>query len=112
MAWPWRKRSKPRFDITVATTPAAASVPALRHLRAIGALRGHFALHRRGRDRAGLAVDIVPVGRDTQRNDLGAQLPQNGRRDLVGGAVGAIDHDFEAIEPQAAREASLDEFDV
>ena len=78
----------------------------------IGATRQHLAAHLLGRQRAAFAVDVEPVGRHPEREDLGAQFPEHRRRDLVGGAVGAIDDDAQTVEPQPARKALLDEFDV
>jgi hypothetical protein len=43
-------------------------------------------------------VDVETVRLDADRNHLGAQLPQRFRHDLVGGAIGAIDHHAQAVE--------------
>jgi hypothetical protein len=72
----------------------------------------HGALHRRRRHGAAVAIDVEAVGCHAQRYDLGAQLPQHGGRHLVGGAMGAVDHHLEPVEPEAFGEAAFDEFDV
>ena len=46
---------------------------------------------------------LKPSGATPTGIDLGAELPQHRRRDLVGGAIGAIDDDLEAVEVEAAR---------
>ena len=78
----------------------------------IGAVHDHLLAHHRGGDGAAIAVDVGAVGLDGDRNHLGAELPQHGRRHLVGGAVGAIDDDLQAVERGALREAVLHELDV
>ena len=78
----------------------------------IGAARQHLAAHLLGSHRAAFAVDVEPVRRHADAEHLGAKLPEHGRSHLVGGAVGAIDDDPEAVEPQALREALLDELDI
>src|SRR5260370_36406719 len=50
--------------------------------------------------------------RSGDREPLGAQSPEYGRGDLVGGAVRAIDDDAQPVEPQPLRKALLDEFDI
>ena len=55
---------------------------------------------------------LKPSGDDADRDHLGAQLPQHRRRHAVGGAVGAIDHDLQAVQPQAAGKAGLGDLDV
>ena len=59
----------------------------------IGAHLAHLAAQLLGRGRAAVAVDVEAVGLDADRDHLGAELPQRLRRHLIGGAVGAIDHD-------------------
>ena len=55
---------------------------------------------------------LKPSGSTPIGDDLGAEFPQRLRRDLVGGAVGAVDDDAEAFERQIARQRALGEFDV
>ena len=64
------------------------------------------------RGRADVAVDVEAVRLDADGDDLGAELPQRLGRDLVGGAVGAIDDDAHAVEVELARQGALGEFDV
>ncbi len=62
--------------------------------------------------RAAILVDVEAVGIDADRDHLGAELPQRAGRDLVGGAVGAVEDDAEILEGDAARQRALGEFDV
>ncbi len=55
----------------------------------------HQGLQPLGMHGAAFAVDVGAVGLDPDRDHLGAQLPEHGRRHLVGGAIGAIDHDLQ-----------------
>ena len=55
---------------------------------------------------------LKPSGSTPIGNDVGAQLPQRFRHHLVGGAIGAIDHDAQAVEREIARQRALGEFDV
>jgi hypothetical protein len=57
----------------------------------VGVVRTTLLLQHAGMGRAAIAVDVEAVGLTASRIDLGAEFPQHGRRDLVGGAVGAID---------------------
>ena len=50
-----------------------------------------------------LVVDVEAVGLDADREHLGAELAQRFRRDLVGGAIGAIDDDLEPVEARSRR---------
>ena len=78
----------------------------------IGAPRQHLLPHLLGREGAAFAVDVQPVRRDRDREHLGAELPQHGRRNLVGGAMRAVDDDPQPIQPQPFREALLHELDI
>ena len=55
---------------------------------------------------------LKPSGLDADGDHLGAELPECLGRDLVGGAVGAIDHDAHAVEAHLARQRALGELDV
>ena len=72
--------------------------------------------HRRrqgfGRGGAKAGVDVEAVRRGADRDYFGAQLVEHVRRDRVGGAVGAVDHDLQAAQVQLVREGALAEFDV
>ena len=78
----------------------------------IGAQLAHLADQRLRRGRADVAVDVEAVGLDPDRDDLGAELPERLGRDLVGGAVGAIDDHAHAFEVELARQGALGELDV
>src|SRR6266851_1298243 len=69
----------------------------------IGVVRDDVLLQQRRMRRAAIAVDVEAVRRHGERDHLGAELPQHGRRRLVGGAIGAIDDDPEAAQIEAAR---------
>ena len=55
---------------------------------------------------------LNPSGADADRDHRRAELPQDRRRDAVGGAVRAIDDDLQPIQPQAAREGRLGRLDI
>ena len=55
---------------------------------------GHRQLQQLRRGRAAADVDVAAVGRAADRHDFGAEIGQHARRHLVGGAVGAVDHDL------------------
>ena len=78
----------------------------------IGAACQHLAPHLLGRQGSALAVDIETIGRHPEREHLGTEFPEYRRCDLIRGAVRAIDNDAQPVEPQPARKALLDEFDV
>jgi hypothetical protein len=72
----------------------------------------HLAHQRIGRGGADLAIDVEPVRLDADRNDFRAELPERFGRDLVGGAIRAIDDDAQAGERNLARQGALGEFDI
>ena len=78
----------------------------------VGAHLAHLAAELLRRGRAAVAVDVEAVGLDADRDHLGAELPQRLRHHPVGGAVGAVDHDAQAVEAHGARQRALGEFDV
>ena len=55
---------------------------------------------------------LKPSGSTPIGDHVGAQFPQRFRHHLVGRAVGAIDHDAQAVEREIARQRALGEFDV
>ena len=57
----------------------------------VGAHLAHLAAQFLRRRRAAVAVDVEAVGLDTNRDHLGAQLPERLRHHLVGGAMGTQD---------------------
>ena len=78
----------------------------------VGAARDHRLLQQLRLGRAAVLVDVEAVGGDPDRNHFGAKLPQGFGRDMVGGAVGAIEHDLEAVEAQMLGEGRLGEVDI
>ncbi|CAM5208428.1 hypothetical protein BTHI11S_03433 [Bosea thiooxidans] len=62
--------------------------------------------------RADLMVDVEAVRIDADGDDLGAELPERLRSHLVGGAIGAIEHDAQAFQAQVPRQRPLGEFDI
>ena len=74
--------------------------------------RAPAALERCGRGGADAVVDVEAVGLDADRDDVGAELVEHVRRDVVGGAVRAVDHDLQALEVELVREGALAELDV
>ena len=57
-------------------------------------------------------IDVEAVRLDADGDDLGAKLPERFRRDLVGGAVSAVDHDAQSLEAHVAGQGALGEFDI
>ncbi|MCW0450404.1 hypothetical protein NB706_003238 [Xanthomonas sacchari] len=62
--------------------------------------------------RADAGVDVEPVRRGADRDHLRAQLAEQQRRDVVGRAVRAVQHQFQPAQVEAARHAGLAELDV
>src|SRR6266545_4630518 len=54
-------------------------------------------LQRFGSGRTAALVDVRAVGHVEERDDLGAGLCEDGRRDAIGGAVRAVEHDTQAL---------------
>ena len=77
-----------------------------------GARAPHLLRHRLGVKRAAAEVDVPAVGPDVDLVDGGAQLTEHLRRDVIGGAVGAVDDDLDAVEGQLLREGVFQELDV
>ena len=61
---------------------------------------------------AAIAVDVGAVGRVADDENFRAQLAQDARRGLVGGAVGAVHHDAHAVQGQALGEGGLGKLNV
>ena len=57
-------------------------------------------------------VDVQTVGSATDFDDLSAQLVEHGRGNLVGRAVGTVDHDLQAFERELGGEGAFAELDV
>ena len=67
---------------------------------------GHGELQQLRRHGAAAIVDVAPVGRAADRHDLGAEVREDARPHLVGGAIGAIDDDLHARRDRGPRAAS------
>ena len=78
----------------------------------VGADLADLGGERLGRGRADVAVDVEAVRLDADGDDLGTELPQDRRRHLVGGAVGAVDDDAQPREREVAADRALDVFDI
>ena len=78
----------------------------------IRAARDNRFLHQPRMGRAAVVVDVETVGRDAERDHLGAELPQRVGRDMIGGAVCAIDDHLEAVEPKMLGKRILGELDI
>lgn len=61
---------------------------------------------------AALVVDVQAIRAGRQHRHFRAQFPEDAGSDLVGSAVGAVEHDLETVEVGAGRHAALAEFDV
>jgi hypothetical protein len=59
-------------------------------------------------ERATVAVDVAPVGRVAQGDDLRAEAAEEFGRESGSGAVGAVEDDLQAVETQPGRDL-LDE---
>ena len=59
-----------------------------------------------------MVIDVDAGRLDAQCDHFGAQFPQDAGRGLVGRAVGAIDDDFQPVQPQASGEGVLHRLDV
>src|SRR5690606_33038798 len=62
--------------------------------------------------RTAVEIDVEAVRLVGHGNDFGAELLEHVRGDVIGGAVGAVDHDPEALEREMGRERALAELDV
>ena len=78
----------------------------------IGAHFMHLLRQSRRMRRTAFLVDVEAVRLVVDGDDLGAEFPQRRRRDLVGGAIGAIDDDAQARQRHGARQRALGEFDI
>src|SRR6478735_5536115 len=126
----WPDCSPPRLDITVATMPGRERRPSSFQLCAITASswspsttwpRSSTRMTRSASPSSAMPMsarisrtfrDSASVGLDADRHHVGTQFPQRFRHHLVGGTIGAIDHDAQAIEREVARQGTLGEFDV
>src|SRR3972149_7168894 len=63
-------------------------------------------------ERPALVVDVLSIRARPGRYDLGAELVEYGRRDLIGRAVGAVDGYLQSVERKLPGECVLGEHDV
>ena len=91
--------------ITRSASPSSATPSAAPNRRTSSA-------RRLGVQRAAAVVDVPAVGLHAQLDHLGAQLVEHLGRDLVGRAVGAVDHDPHAVQGRLRGEGVLQELDV
>jgi len=78
----------------------------------IRAVSEHLVAQSFGVSRADVVVDIEAIGRDADRNHIGAKLVENVRGDVVSRAMRAIDHDLHAAQVKIIREGRFAKFDV
>ncbi len=78
----------------------------------VGAAGHHRLLQKLRLCRSALVVDVESVRSNADRHYLGSELPQRFGRDVIRSAVGAIDHDFQAIEPEMFREGRFRKMDI
>ena len=71
--------------------PVAVAIECQAH---VGAHARHRQLQQVRRGRAAAVIDVAAVGRAADRHDLGAEVGEDARADLVGRAVGAVDDDL------------------
>ena len=78
----------------------------------VGAGALHRLLQRLRRGGAETRVDVEAVGARADRFHVGPELVVDVRRDVVGGAVGAVDDDAHAAQVEMRRERALAELDI
>ena len=61
---------------------------------------------------ADILVDVEPVRLDADGDDRGAEFPEGGGGDFIGGTVRAIEHDAQAVQAQAALQGGFGGFDI
>jgi len=66
----------------------------------------------RGVSSAALGIDVEAIGLGADGDDFRAQFMQHVRRNMIGGAVGAIDDDAQAAQVLVEGETAFAEFDV
>src|SRR5439155_24639651 len=75
-----------------------------------GAPGAHRPLQSLGMERPAAGVDVPAIGAGTDRQDAGAEPPEDARRHAIRRAVGAVEHDREPAELE--REGPAEEVDV
>src|SRR5690606_23601727 len=78
----------------------------------IGAALAHRGAHALRRSGAAILIDIEAVRIGADGDDFRPELPEYRRRNLVGGAVRAVDHDAQALERLLLRKSVLHMFDI
>jgi hypothetical protein len=78
----------------------------------VGPLRHHLGFKRLRFGCPILVINVKTVRRRTDRNDRSPELVENLGGNVVGGAVSAIDDDFESVEIMAETKGALAEFDI
>ena len=78
----------------------------------VGPMLDHRRLQIPRMRRADTGVDIEPVRLVTDGDHFGAEFMEHRRRDVIPGAVRAIDDDFQSFEVELVGEGALAEFDV
>src|SRR6478752_5227185 len=126
---PPRYRSRPRLDITVATTPGRCSRLSCFQLSAlvddqdtirvtiernadIGAHLADLCAKRAQVGRPAIFVDVEAVRIDADRDDVRTHFPQCPRSNAIGGAVGTVDDHTQAFERHGLGQGQLGELDV
>ncbi len=72
----------------------------------------HRPLHQLRHGRAAAVIDVEAVRLDPEADHFGAELPEDAGCHHVGSTMGAVDHDLEAAEAQAARQGRLQRLDI
>ena len=62
--------------------------------------------------RTAFIVDIGPIRRDPDRNDRRTELLQNRRCHLIGGPVGTVQDDPQAVQIEITRERMLEKHNI
>jgi hypothetical protein len=78
----------------------------------VGAAVAHGTHERLRMDGADAVVDVEAVRLRADGDHLGAEFVEHRRRDVVGGAVRAVDHQLEAAQVERVGEGALAELDV
>src|SRR5690606_2786219 len=99
-------------NFTLAIPEADAIPVAIASDAEIGPLGEHAFLQRLRLRRTHLVVDIEAVGFGAHRDDGGTQFVQHGRRNVISGAMRAIDDDFDAAQIEVTRHGAFAKLDV
>src|SRR5262249_53078828 len=72
----------------------------------------HSSLQRLGGRVADMIFDVETIGTGADGCNFRAELVQDVRRDMVGSAVSAVDHDMQAPQIEVRRKSALAELDI